>query len=86
MNPACLSEALELARRGRALTSPNPMVGAVLVRDGEVVGRGFHTWAGVRHAEIEALEQAGSGRAAPLFISISNLARTRAAPRPVATL
>ena len=38
-----MREALDLARKGRALASPNPMVGAVLVRDGEVVGRGFHT-------------------------------------------
>ena len=51
-----LREALELARQGRAQASPNPMVGAVLVRDGEVVGRGFHTWAGLKHAEILALE------------------------------
>ncbi len=51
-----LREALDLARRGDAQASPNPMVGAVLVRDGEVVGRGYHTWAGVKHAEILALE------------------------------
>jgi diaminohydroxyphosphoribosylaminopyrimidine deaminase / 5-amino-6-(5-phosphoribosylamino)uracil reductase len=41
------------------------MVGAVLVRDGEVVGRGFHTYAGVQHAEVIALAQAGEARAAP---------------------
>jgi diaminohydroxyphosphoribosylaminopyrimidine deaminase / 5-amino-6-(5-phosphoribosylamino)uracil reductase len=46
MNPEFMREALDLARKGRALASPNPMVGAVLVRDGEVVGRGFHTYAG----------------------------------------
>ena len=51
-----MREALDLARKGRALASPNPMVGAVLVRDGEVVGRGFHTYAGVKHAEIIALD------------------------------
>ena len=39
-----MREALDLARQGRAQASPNPMVGAVMVRDGEVVGRGFHTW------------------------------------------
>jgi diaminohydroxyphosphoribosylaminopyrimidine deaminase/5-amino-6-(5-phosphoribosylamino)uracil reductase len=51
--------ALELAARGVALTSPNPMVGAVLVREGKIVGEGFHTYEGVRHAEIVALEAAG---------------------------
>ena len=42
-----------------ALATPNPMVGAVIVRDGQVVGRGFHTWEGVRHAEVIALDEAG---------------------------
>jgi diaminohydroxyphosphoribosylaminopyrimidine deaminase/5-amino-6-(5-phosphoribosylamino)uracil reductase len=66
-----LEEALELAYRGRALASPNPMVGAVLVRNGEVVGRGFHTYAGVKHAEILALEQAGGrARGATLYINL----------------
>ena len=58
-----MDRALELAARGVALTSPNPMVGAVLVRDGRVVGEGFHTYDGVRHAEIIALEAAGESRA-----------------------
>lgn len=71
MNPAYLREALELARQGRAQTSPNPLVGAVLVRDGEVVGRGFHTYATVKHAEILALEQAGDrARGATLYINL----------------
>src|SRR5207248_10996504 len=71
MNAAYLREALDLARRGRGQTSPNPMVGAVLVRDGAVVGRGFHTYAGVKHAEILALEQAGDrARGATLYINL----------------
>ena len=53
-----MEEALELAARGIGCTSPNPAVGAVVVRDGEAVGRGFHTWAGVKHAEVLALEEA----------------------------
>ena len=66
-----LREALDLASRGLALTSPNPMVGAVLVRDGRVVGRGFHTYAGVKHAEIVALEQAGGdARGSTLYINL----------------
>ena len=71
MSADFLREALDLARQGRGQTSPNPMVGAVLVRDGEVVGRGFHTYAGVKHAEILALEQAGErARGATLYINL----------------
>ena len=53
-----MERALELAARGVALTSPNPMVGAVLVREGKIIGEGFHTYDGMRHAEIVALEVA----------------------------
>jgi len=71
MKPAFLREALDLARRGRGQTSPNPMVGAVLVREGEVVGRGFHTYAGMKHAEVHALEEAGTrARGATLYINL----------------
>jgi diaminohydroxyphosphoribosylaminopyrimidine deaminase/5-amino-6-(5-phosphoribosylamino)uracil reductase len=63
--------ALELARQGVGRTSPNPAVGAVLVREGAIVGRGFHTWAGVRHAEIVALAEAGErARGATLYITL----------------
>lgn len=66
-----MREALELAARGSGATSPNPMVGAVLVREGEVVGRGFHTWNGVKHAEMLALEEAGErARGATLYINL----------------
>lgn len=51
--------ALQLARRGFGKTSPNPMVGAVLVRGGEVLGRGWHRRAGGPHAEVEAIRDAG---------------------------
>ena len=71
MNAAYLREALDLARQGRGQASPNPMVGAVLVRDGQVVGRGFHTYAGLKHAEIHALDQAGDrARGATLYINL----------------
>jgi diaminohydroxyphosphoribosylaminopyrimidine deaminase/5-amino-6-(5-phosphoribosylamino)uracil reductase len=50
--------ALQLARRGYGTTSPNPMVGAVLVKAGEIIGRGWHRRAGLPHAEIEALTNA----------------------------
>ena len=66
-----LAEALDLARQGAGRTSPNPAVGAVLVKDGEVVGRGFHTWSGIKHAEIVALEQAGElARGATLYTTL----------------
>ena len=50
--------ALRLARRGYGATSPNPMVGAVLVKGGRIIGRGWHHRAGLPHAEIEALRDA----------------------------
>ena len=55
---AHLRLALRLARRGYATTSPNPMVGAVLVNGGQIIGRGWHRQAGGPHAEIEALRDA----------------------------
>ena len=71
MIPEYMREALELARQGRSLASPNPLVGAVIVRDGEVVGRGFHTYAGLHHAEIIALAQAGEkARGATIYLNL----------------
>ena len=51
-----MREALALAREGTGLTSPNPCVGAVAVREGKVAGRGSYTYDGVKHAEVLALE------------------------------
>jgi diaminohydroxyphosphoribosylaminopyrimidine deaminase/5-amino-6-(5-phosphoribosylamino)uracil reductase len=66
-----MDRALALARRGDALASPNPMVGAVLVRNGRVVGEGFHTFQGIKHAEVIAVERAGSkSRGATLYINL----------------
>jgi diaminohydroxyphosphoribosylaminopyrimidine deaminase / 5-amino-6-(5-phosphoribosylamino)uracil reductase len=71
MDEAFMREALALARQGRALASPNPMVGAVVVRDGEVVGRGFHTYSGLKHAEVLAVEQAGErARGATVYLNL----------------
>ena len=68
---AWLERALELAERGRGTTAPNPVVGAVLVRDGEIVGEGWHERAGGPHAEIVALEAAGGrARDATLFVTL----------------
>src|SRR5690242_17011383 len=72
-----MRRALDLAQRGEALTSPNPMVGAVLVRGGRVVGEGFHTYDGVRHAEIVALDAAGdAARGATLYINLEPCCHT----------
>ncbi|HEY7421125.1 MAG TPA: bifunctional diaminohydroxyphosphoribosylaminopyrimidine deaminase/5-amino-6-(5-phosphoribosylamino)uracil reductase RibD [Gaiellaceae bacterium] len=63
--------ALELAERGRGKTGDNPLVGAVVVRDGEVVGEGWYEYDGVRHAEVIALEQAGeAARGALLYVTL----------------
>ena len=72
-----MDRALELAARGVALTSPNPMVGAVLVRDGRIVGEGFHTYQGICHAEIIAMEAAGeAARGATLYINLEPCCHT----------
>ena len=66
-----LERALELAERGRGTTQPNPVVGAVLVRDGEVVGEGWHQRKGEPHAETNALAAAGDrARAATLYVTL----------------
>jgi diaminohydroxyphosphoribosylaminopyrimidine deaminase / 5-amino-6-(5-phosphoribosylamino)uracil reductase len=66
-----LERALELAERGRGTTHPNPVVGAVVVRDGEVVGEGWHERAGGPHAEVVALEAAGErARGATLYVTL----------------
>jgi diaminohydroxyphosphoribosylaminopyrimidine deaminase/5-amino-6-(5-phosphoribosylamino)uracil reductase len=71
MESKYMREALDLARRGRAQASPNPMVGCVIVRGRETVGAGFHTYAGLRHAEVIALEQAGErAREADVYVTL----------------
>ena len=66
-----IRRALELARRGWGQTAPNPMVGAVVVRDGVVVGEGHHARFGEAHAEVEALRAAGErARGATLYVTL----------------
>jgi diaminohydroxyphosphoribosylaminopyrimidine deaminase/5-amino-6-(5-phosphoribosylamino)uracil reductase len=66
--------ALQLAQRGRGATSPNPMVGAVLVKGGKIIGRGWHRRAGFPHAEIEALcdaqKRGQNPRGATLYVTL----------------
>jgi diaminohydroxyphosphoribosylaminopyrimidine deaminase/5-amino-6-(5-phosphoribosylamino)uracil reductase len=66
-----MRRALALAEQGRGRTSPNPVVGAVLVRDGTIVGEGFHERYGGPHAEVMALRAAGEqARGATLYVTL----------------
>ena len=66
-----MRRALELAARGWGQTAPNPMVGAVVVRDGEIVGEGYHARYGAEHAEPVALDAAGDrARGATLYVTL----------------
>jgi diaminohydroxyphosphoribosylaminopyrimidine deaminase/5-amino-6-(5-phosphoribosylamino)uracil reductase len=66
-----MKKALMLAQRGLGRTSPNPAVGAVVVKDDQIVGSGYHRKAGARHAEIEALSEAGeAARDATIYVNL----------------
>ena len=66
-----MDRAIELARQGVGRASPNPLVGAVLVRKEKVVGEGFHTYDNVKHAEALAIKQAGkAARGATLYVNL----------------
>jgi len=70
-NIAFMTQALRLAENGRYTAHPNPVVGCVIVNDGEVVGEGWHQVAGDAHAEINALEAAGDkARGATVFVTL----------------
>jgi diaminohydroxyphosphoribosylaminopyrimidine deaminase/5-amino-6-(5-phosphoribosylamino)uracil reductase len=85
-----MRQALELAARGLGETNPNPVVGCVVVRNGRLVGQGYHARAGGHHAEIVALDRAGlRARNATLYVNLepcAHVGRTAAcAPRVVAS-
>ena len=66
-----MRRALELAERGWGRVSPNPLVGAVVVNDGHIVGEGFHTGPGAAHAERAALVAAGDGaQGGTIFVTL----------------
>ncbi|HYP12877.1 MAG TPA: bifunctional diaminohydroxyphosphoribosylaminopyrimidine deaminase/5-amino-6-(5-phosphoribosylamino)uracil reductase RibD [Bryobacteraceae bacterium] len=66
-----MAEALAEAAKGSGRTSPNPAVGAVVVKDGTTVGRGYHVWSARKHAEVVALEEAGErARGATVYVTL----------------
>jgi diaminohydroxyphosphoribosylaminopyrimidine deaminase / 5-amino-6-(5-phosphoribosylamino)uracil reductase len=76
-----LERALELAERGRGTTRPNPVVGAVLVRDGQIVGEGWHVRKGEAHAEVNALAAAGDrARGSTLYVTLEPCASWGSTP------
>ena len=76
-----MKQALELAARGRGFTSPNPMVGAVVVKDGRVVGKGYHHAAGQPHAEVNAIDDAGAeAHAATIYVTLEPCNHTGRTP------
>jgi len=76
-----LERALELAEKGRGTTYPNPVVGAVVVADGEIVGEGWHERQGGRHAEVSALAAAGErARGATVYVTLEPCAHRGATP------
>jgi len=73
--------ALDLAAKGLGYTSPNPMVGAVIVKDNKVVGKGFHQAAGKAHAEVNAIDAAGtSAEGATLYVNLEPCNHTGRTP------
>jgi diaminohydroxyphosphoribosylaminopyrimidine deaminase/5-amino-6-(5-phosphoribosylamino)uracil reductase len=79
--PNWMMRALELARRGRGHVEPNPMVGAVVVRDGAAVGEGWHQRFGQAHAEVHALSQAGDkAKGATLYVTLEPCSHTGKTP------
>lgn len=81
MHEIYMEEALKLAEEGRGRVHPNPMVGALLVKDGKILGRGRHRKAGGAHAETEALEEAGEeARGAVLYVTLEPCAHRGKTP------
>src|SRR5437016_6080116 len=76
-----MQQALELARGGVGWVSPNPLVGCVLVKDGAVVGRGYHQHFGGPHAEVHALQEAGArAHGAVLYVNLEPCSHTGKTP------
>jgi diaminohydroxyphosphoribosylaminopyrimidine deaminase/5-amino-6-(5-phosphoribosylamino)uracil reductase len=72
-----MARALELAKKGKGRTSPNPAVGAVIVRGNRIVGEGYHRKAGTAHAEVVALKKAGeAARGATIYVTLEPCCHT----------
>lgn len=65
-----MAQAINLAKRGRYTTDPNPRVGCVLVRDGRIIGEGWHVKAGLGHAEVEALKNVQDAKGATAYVTL----------------
>jgi diaminohydroxyphosphoribosylaminopyrimidine deaminase/5-amino-6-(5-phosphoribosylamino)uracil reductase len=65
-----MARAIQLAKLGRYTTSPNPNVGCVLVKDGQIIGEGWHKRAGQGHAEVEALKQVANAQGATAYVTL----------------
>jgi len=73
--------ALDLAEKGRGYTSPNPMVGAVVVKGGRIIGQGYHKAVGQAHGEVNALDDAGDeAKGATLYVSLEPCNHTKRTP------
>ena len=76
-----MQRAIRLARKGLYTSDPNPCVGSVIVKDGEVIGEGWHQCAGEPHAEVNALEQAGDrAEGATVFVTLEPCSHTGKTP------
>ncbi|MFV2003904.1 MAG: bifunctional diaminohydroxyphosphoribosylaminopyrimidine deaminase/5-amino-6-(5-phosphoribosylamino)uracil reductase RibD [Gammaproteobacteria bacterium] len=80
-NVEYMQQAIRLAKKGRYTTDPNPSVGCVIVKDDEIVGEGWHRYAGELHAEINALKQAGDkAKGATVFVTLEPCSHTGKTP------
>ena len=71
INEKYMRMAIELAKKGAGAVNPNPMVGAVVVKNGKVIGRGYHKFFGGPHAEVYALEDAGKeAEGAAIYVTL----------------
>ena len=76
-----MNRAWELALKGWGRTSPNPMVGAVLVKSGKIIAEGYHHYCGGDHAEVDALKKAGiKARGATLYVTLEPCGHTGRTP------
>ncbi len=72
-----IQQTLQLAAQGKGLVSPNPLVGSLVVKDGRVVGQGFHRYAELKHAEVWALEEAGAkANGATIYVNLEPCSHT----------